>query len=84
MSTAEIIGIIAGILTTIAFIPQVVKTWKLKETKDLSLGMFLIFTSGVFLWLIYGIMTNSFPIILANTGTIILASIILFFKLKYG
>ena len=84
MDIPNIIGIVAGIFTTLAFLPQVIKTWKMKETKDLSLGMFLMFTLGVLLWLIYGIMINSMPVILANAGTIILAGIILFFKLKYG
>jgi len=84
MDIPNIIDIVAGIFTTLAFLPQVIKTWKMKETKDLSLGMFLMFTLGVLLWLIYGIMINSMPVILANAGTIILAGIILFFKLKYG
>jgi len=84
MDIPNIIGIVAGIFTTLAFLPQVIKTWKMKETKDLSLGMFLMFTLGVLLWLIYGIMINSMPVILANAGTIILAGIILFFKIKYG
>jgi MtN3 and saliva related transmembrane protein len=79
----EIIGLVAGLLTTVAFVPQVIKTWKSKSARDLSLVMFSLFCLGVFLWTIYGIMINQLPIILWNIITLILASVILFFKIKF-
>ncbi len=79
-----LIGLIAASLTTIAFLPQVIKTWRTKSAKDLSLGMFATFTTGVLLWLIYGLLVNDLPIILANIFTLSLSSIILFFKIKHG
>ncbi len=78
------IGLVAASLTTIAFLPQAIKTWRSKSAKDLSLGMFGIFTTGVLLWLIYGLLVNDLPIILANTFTLLLSSFILFFKIKHG
>lgn len=78
-----LLGFIAAALTTASFIPQVLKTWKTKKTEDISLAMFIAFSAGVFLWLIYGMMINSTPVIIANTVTFILAVIILAFKLKY-
>ncbi|MCU0368735.1 MAG: SemiSWEET transporter [Cyclobacteriaceae bacterium] len=83
METTEIIGLVAGLLTTVAFVPQVIKTWKSKSARDLSLVMFSLFCLGVFLWTIYGIMINQLPIILWNIITLILASVILFFKIKF-
>lgn len=80
----EILGLTAGSLTTIAFLPQLIQTWKSKSAKDISLGMFLLFTGGIILWLIYGIFMKDMPIILANSLTLVLASMILFFKIKYG
>ncbi len=80
----ELVGLLAGILTTIAFVPQVYQTWKSKSAKDLSLGMLLIMISGLILWLIYGLVLNVLPIILTNCAVLILASILLFFKFKYG
>ncbi len=80
----DILGFAAGTLTTIAFVPQFLKAWKTKSTKDISLSMFLIFTIGVALWLIYGIMKLDYPIIAANAITVTLASMILAMKIKYG
>jgi MtN3 and saliva related transmembrane protein len=82
-SFINILGYIAGLLTTIAFLPQVIKTWESKSAADLSLGMFAIFCCGVLLWLLYGLLLGKFPIILANAATLILASTLLYFKLKY-
>ena len=74
----------AGLLTTLAFIPQLTQAWKSKSTKDVSLGMFLIFTTGVLLWLIYGIEIRSLPVIAANGVTLVLAGAILMLKIRYG
>jgi MtN3 and saliva related transmembrane protein len=84
MDYIEIIGIVAGILTSIAFIPQIVRIRKTKSTKDLSWSMFLVFTVGIILWLIYGAMINEFPVILANVITLVFCLTILFYKFKYN
>ena len=78
----EIIGIIAAFLTTIAFIPQVYKVVKSNRTDGLSKTTFSIFTIGVFLWLIYGFLKNSFSMIIGNGITLILALIILSYLIK--
>lgn len=83
-SLADMVGIVAATLTTVAFVPQAVKTWKSRHARDLSLGMFSLFTLGVICWLTYGVLIGSWPIIIANTITTGLAGSILFFKLRYG
>lgn len=82
MDTVNWIGTLAGMLTTIAFIPQVSKTWKTKSAGDISLLMFLLFSSGVLLWLIYGILLRAYPVIMANGITLILSASILALKIK--
>ena len=77
------IGFFAAFCTTTSFLPQVIKVYKTKSTKDISLYMFLIFTIGTFCWLIYGILESSLPIIIANTITLILSAIILLYKIKF-
>ncbi|MEG3436879.1 SemiSWEET transporter [Pannus brasiliensis CCIBt3594] len=84
MDIVNAIGIVAGTLTTLSFLPQVVKTWRERSAKDLSLSMFLVFCAGVFLWIIYGFCVGSRPIVIANSFTFLLAGTILYFKLKYG
>ena len=79
----EIFGYMAAFFTTVSFIPQVVKVIKDKQTRNISLQMYLIFTFGILCWLIYGILLNSLPIIFANTFTLVFAVIILSYKLKY-
>ncbi len=83
MSLITSLGLLAGTLTTISFLPQVIKTWQTKSAKDISLVMFLTFCLGVFLWIIYGICIVDIPIVIANIVTFLLAGTILFFKLKY-
>jgi MtN3 and saliva related transmembrane protein len=83
MNTIQLLGLAAGALTTTAFFPQVIKTWKSRSAKDLSLGMFSLFCTGVFLWLIYGFMVNDVPVMVANFITLMLASTLLFFKLRF-
>jgi MtN3 and saliva related transmembrane protein len=84
MALIDTIGFVAGTLTTISFVPQVLKTWREKSAKDISLSMFLIFSLGIFLWLLYGVGKGELPIVLPNLITLILASTILGFKFKYG
>lgn len=79
-----IIGMIAAICTTIAFIPQVIHTLRSRDTSGISLSMYAIFTSGVFFWLIYGVLLREWPIIIGNTITFCLASVVLLMKLKHG
>ena len=83
MSIIEILGFIAAIGTTSSFIPQAYKVYKTKRTDDLSLGMFLFFTLGTLLWIIYGFRVNSLQVILANIIVITLASYILGMKIKH-
>jgi MtN3 and saliva related transmembrane protein len=83
IALTDLIGTLAGTLTTLSFLPQVVKTWKSRSTRDISLSMFLAFTTGVGLWLVYGILIGSWPVILSNIVTLILAGIILFLKLRH-
>ncbi len=84
MDANTFLGIAAGTLTTLAFIPQVVKTWRTRSTHDISLGMFLLFSTGLVLWLVYGALIGSWPIIIANTVTLVLALIIIVFKIRHG
>jgi len=79
-----IIGLVAAILTTTSLVPQLIKSWKMKETRDISLLMFLIMGAGLFLWMIYGIFLHNLPIIAANSVSFVFVLIILFFKVKYG
>lgn len=78
------IGFVAAALTTMSFFPQVVKSWRLKETKDISLPMYVLIVVGISLWLVYGILIKDLPIILANVVSLILTSSILFLKIRYG
>ncbi|MBN1544395.1 SemiSWEET transporter [Candidatus Woesearchaeota archaeon] len=79
-----IIGLLAATGTTASFIPQVLKIYRTKKTTDLSLKMYAILTTGVFLWLVYGIIERDLPIILANAITFIFSSSILALKIKHG
>lgn len=83
MDYIEVIGFIAAILTTAAFLPQVYKTWKTKDVSSLSLPMLIIFFIGVFAWLIYGFLKNSPPMIFANSITIVSVFLLVYYKIKY-
>jgi MtN3 and saliva related transmembrane protein len=80
----EIIGFFAAAGTTFAFLPQVIQTVRTKQTKDINLLMYIMFTTGVFLWLVYGLLINSLPVILANVVVFFFASEIFFLKVKHG
>lgn len=84
MDEVTTLGLIAGTLTTIAFIPQIAKAWRSKSTGDLSWGMVTTFSTGVLLWLIYGIWIDSLPVILANAVTLLLQAGIIALKIRYG
>ena len=79
---ANIIGLVAGTLTTIAFVPQVVKTWRSRRADDVSLGMLLLFTTGVALWEVYGLTIGAVPVIAANAVTVLLALVMIVLKLR--
>ena len=83
MDFVTTLGLCAATLTTISFLPQVIKTWRTQSAKDLSLVMLVTFSSGVFLWLVYGIYQKALPIILANTITFLLNLIIIAIKIRY-
>ena len=78
------VGNIAAMLTTISFLPQAIQVIKTKNTEGISLGMYTMFVLGVFLWAIYGYINKDMPVLLANAITFMLASIILFYKIKYS
>jgi len=79
----ELIGYFAALCTTLSFVPQAVKTIKTRDTSGISLWMYLIFTVGVFLWLVYGFIIGNHPLLIANAVTFVLAVTILGFKIKY-
>jgi len=83
MTLVSLFGLIGGTFTTISFLPQVIQVWKTRSTKDISLGMFVLFTIGVLFWLLYGLMINEWPVIIANGMTLIFACTILVFKAIY-
>jgi MtN3 and saliva related transmembrane protein len=78
------VGTIAGILTTIAFLPQVIRTWRTRSTADISLVMFLIYVTGIVLWLVYGLMLKDPPLIVSNAVTLLFSGMILGLKLRHG
>lgn len=80
----EWIGYLAACLTTLSFLPQAVQTIKTRDTESLSFGMYAMFTTGVLMWLIYGLYIENYAIIVANAVTFILAAIILGFKIYNG
>lgn len=82
--TVNAIGMIAATCTTISFVPQLLRVWRLRSARDISLTMFLVFSLGVFLWLVYGIYIHSAPVMLANAVTLALSLAILGMKLRYG
>ena len=84
MNYITIIGLVAAVLTNISFIPQIYQIYRTKETRDLSLPMFAILTSGIFLWLVYGIMAKAMPVVIANAVAFISCSYIVAMKIRYG
>jgi MtN3 and saliva related transmembrane protein len=83
MAPIEILGLVAGTITSITFLPQVVKIWQTKSAKDLSLMMLLLLMLGVVLWLIYGLVVMSAAIIYTNSMVLAMSLIMLYFKLKF-
>jgi len=81
-TTIQVVGFASAVLTTGAFLPQAIKTWRTKSTDDLSPYMFAFFCTGIVGWLIYGILRSDLPMILANSVTICLAGMIMFFIIR--
>jgi len=84
MEPIVLVGYIAGMLTTVSFVPQVIKAWRMRETRDLSLAMLVLFSIGILLWTLYGFWTGSLPIIAANVITFVLVLMLLFLKIRYS
>ena len=84
MNLDSIVGLLAGLFTTIAFVPQVWQVWKSRSARDISLTRYLIFTAGVALWFGYGLLTGTMPVIVANAVTLVLAGAVLAMKLRFG
>jgi MtN3 and saliva related transmembrane protein len=82
-SLIAMLGFTAGTLTTLAFVPQVIKSWKSKSTQDVSLAMFLVLCTGILLWLTYGFLINDTPLIVANGFSLLLAGSILIMKFRF-
>lgn len=80
---SELIGYLAASLTTLAFLPQALHTFRTRDVSGISLGMYGLFTTGVALWLVYGLLLGAWPIIVANAVTLALALAILVMKLRY-
>ena len=83
MNISEVIGYIAAFLTTFAFVPQALHSWQTRDLSGVSLPMYSLFSLGVLGWLIYGLMITSWPIIVANSITLVLACVVLVLKLKH-
>ncbi len=84
MNGVEILGFVAGTLTTLAFLPQVIQVWRTRRVDDINLVTFAAFVTGVALWLVYGILLGSAPVIASNGLTFLLAMAILVGKIRFG
>lgn len=84
MQTSDLIGYLAAFLTTCSFVPQALHTFRTRDVRGISLGMYSVFTVGVALWLVYGLALAAWPIVAANAITLVLAGTILGMKLRYG
>ncbi|HTZ40818.1 MAG TPA: SemiSWEET transporter [Syntrophales bacterium] len=84
MDIVTLIGLLAAAVSTVGFAPQVIKVYRTRMTRDLSLGSFAILFTGLFLWLIYGLLLGSLPIILGNATGCVMAAYIVYMKIKHG
>lgn len=80
----DLVGFAAGFLATAAFVPQVAKTLKARSARDISLSMYVLFCAGVALWLAYGVLIASWPVIVSNAVTLVLSGAVLVLKLRHG
>jgi MtN3 and saliva related transmembrane protein len=82
-SAVTILGLVAGTLTTLSFLPQLLKAWKSRSTHDISIGMFSLLAVGITLWIVYGVVTSDLPVVVANAVTLVFVGLILTLKLRY-
>jgi len=78
-----LLGLAAGTLTTLSFLPQLLKAWKSRSTHDISIGMFSLLAVGITLWIVYGVVTSDLPVVVANSVTLVFVGLILVLKLRY-
>ena len=83
MQSTDLIGYLAAVLTTCSFVPQALHTFRTRDVRGISLGMYSVFTVGIALWLVYGLALGAWPIVVANAITLVLAGAILAMKLRY-
>lgn len=83
-ASSWLIGLLAGTLTTLSFVPQVMKAWRTRSLADFSLSMLVTFALGVSLWVVYGVMAGGAPVVVANAVTLALALALLVMKLRFG
>jgi MtN3 and saliva related transmembrane protein len=83
MDSVILLGLVAGALTSLSFLPQLIKIWRSRSAGDISLAMYVIITTGFVLWLWYGIMISSIPVIVANVVTLLISAMILILKIRY-
>ena len=83
-TSVEVLGFLAAVLTTASFVPQVIKIVRERQTQGISLGMYVLFTLGVGLWLVYGVLIGSAPVTIANAIALVLAGTVLVMKLRLG
>ncbi|MDA8088896.1 MAG: SemiSWEET transporter [Nitrospiraceae bacterium] len=84
MDGGNILGFMAGTLTTLSLVPQVTKAWKSKHTKDVSMGMYVMLCAGLLIWVLYGVSINSLPVIVTNVVSFILSMTVVAMKIKFG
>ncbi|MFV0606686.1 MAG: SemiSWEET family sugar transporter [Niabella sp.] len=84
MNGVDILGYAAGAITTLTFLPQVIKTFREKSARDVSLNMFLIAAVNEVMWIVYGVLKNDMVIILTNVVVLLMSLTMIFFKIKYG
>ncbi len=78
------IGYVAGLLTVVSFLPQVMRVWRTRQTEDLSFGMFALLITAGALWITYGVLSTDWPVIATNVGTVVLNCLILAAKIRFG
>ncbi len=79
----QYLGYFAGVLTVASFMPQVIRSWRTRQTRDLSLGMFTLLTTASTLWILYGVLTTDWPVILTNSGMVALNGALAVAKIRY-
>ena len=84
MTPVDWLGTVAGLCTTIAFLPQVLKVWRTRSAHDISLGMYAILAIGIVFWLTYGWILGIWPVIIANAVTLVLVAVLIVMKLRWG